>query len=96
MCQSRHHKRTYSYHQANKVIAMDDNTEYKPLKQRRFERYGERLDEVLKDYYVVKTDGTIINNFTHPGPAYEELKNLILETSLLYGLTCQRPDLLCV
>jgi len=59
---------------------MDDNTEYKPLKQRRFERYGERLDDVLKDYYVVKTDGTIINNFTHPGPAYEELKNLILET----------------
>lgn len=64
----------------NKVITMNDNSEWVPLKVRYFERYGKRLDEVLKDYYVVKTDGTIINNFTHPGPAYEELKNQILET----------------
>mgnify|MGYP001203244163 CR=1 FL=1 len=64
----------------NKVIVMDDNSEWVSLKQRRFDRYGERLDEVFKDYFIVKMDGTIINNYSHPGPDYEELKNLILET----------------
>jgi 5-methylcytosine-specific restriction endonuclease McrBC regulatory subunit McrC len=47
-----------------------------PFNQRRSNKYAKRLDEVLKQYSVVKVADA---NGAHHGEDYEEMKQVILD-----------------
>jgi hypothetical protein len=52
-----------------------DNKDYVPFNERRAKRYEERLEEVLKQYFVVKVKDA---NGAEHGEDYEEMKQAIL------------------
>ena len=56
-------------------IKMENDWEI-PFNQRRSNRYAKRLDEVLKQYSVVKVADV---NGAHHGEDYEEMKQVILD-----------------
>ena len=54
-----------------------ENEDYVPVRERQFKRFEKRLDEVLKQYSVVKVgDAT---GAIH-GKDYREMKQIILDT----------------
>jgi 5-methylcytosine-specific restriction endonuclease McrBC regulatory subunit McrC len=56
-------------------IKMENDWEI-PFNQRRSNKYAKRLDEVLKQYSVVKVADA---NGAHHGEDYEEMKQVILD-----------------
>jgi hypothetical protein len=54
-----------------------ENENYVPFKERAKSVYEKRLEEVLKQYSVVKVADV---NGAHHGVDYEEMKQLILDT----------------
>ena len=57
-------------------IKMENDWEI-PFNQRRSNRYAKRLDEVLKQFFVVKVGDA---NGAEHGEDYEEMKQTILDT----------------